>query len=71
MRRTIITIFLMLGLFSCSDTSTDSNTGNNKTDNKTHMLSDQQKMIQKAKDTEKLIHEANEKRRRALEDQGG
>ena len=35
------------------------------------MLSNQQKMLQKAKDTEKLIHEADEKRRQALQDQGG
>lgn len=71
MLRTFITIFLMLGLFSCSDTSTDSDTDNAKSDNKKHMLSDQQKMIQKAKDTEKLIHEADAKRRKALEDQDG
>ena len=38
---------------------------------KKHMLSDQEKMLQKAKETEKLIQEADEKRRKALDDQGG
>lgn len=71
MLRTIIIIFLALGLFSCSEPPSDSDSKNTKTGHKEHMLSDQQKMIQKAKDTEKLIHEADAKRRKALEDQGG
>jgi hypothetical protein len=35
------------------------------------MFSDQQRMIQKAKESEKLVQEADEKRRKALDDAGG
>ncbi|MCX7544183.1 hypothetical protein [Marinicella gelatinilytica] len=44
---------------------------NARSDNKEHMLSDQEKIIQKAKDTEKLIHQDDKKHRQALEGQGG
>lgn len=71
MLRLIVILFLTIGLYSCGEAPSDSEQNNIKTVNKEHMLSDQQKMIQKAKDTEKLIHEADEKRRKALEDQGG
>lgn len=71
MLRLIIILFLSMCLFSCGETPSDSEPNNAKTDQKEHMLSDQEKMIQKAKDTEKLIHEVDEKRRKALEDQGG
>ncbi|MCW8869971.1 MAG: hypothetical protein OQK49_04640 [Proteobacteria bacterium] len=69
MRPLIVILFLVTGLYSCGETPSDSETNNASSDNKEHMLSDQEKMIQKAKDTEKLIHEADEKRRKALEDQ--
>ena len=65
-------MLLAIGLLSCSDSPSNKDQANNKTDKstKTHMLSDQQKMLQKAKNTEKLIKEADERRRKALEDQG-
>jgi len=68
----IIMIFTM-GLLACSEpqSNTDQSNINDDDQPQTHLLSDQQKMLQKAKDTEKLIHEADEKRRKALEDQGG
>ena len=69
MYKIILFTLLTTGLLSCSDPQSDSEKANQTNDNKKHMLSDQQKMIQKAKDTEKLIHEADAKRRKALEDQ--
>ncbi len=71
MRQLIVILVLITWLYSCGETPSDSETNNAKSDNKEHMLSDQEKIIQKAKDPEKLIHEADEKRRQALEDQGG
>jgi len=64
---------IVFGLCSCSESPTDSDQGSNNETKKPgkHMLSDQEKMIQKAKDTEKLIKEADEKRRKAMKDQGG
>lgn len=66
MQKIIVIVLITTTLFSCSEPQS-----NNDQANKEHLLSDQQKMIQKAKNTEKLIHEADEKRRQALEEQGG
>ena len=64
----LFTTFLII--FGCSEEpKTESKTEEEET-TKTHMLSEQEKMIQKAKDADKLIQEADEKRRKALEDQG-
>lgn len=71
MRQLIVILVFVTGLYSCGETPSNSEPNIASSDSKEHMLSDQQKMIQKAKDTEKLIHEADEKRRKALEDQGG
>lgn len=73
MLKIIVMMLLTIGLFSCSESPSNTDQANNKTDKstKTHILSDQQKLLQKAKDTEKLIHEADQKRRQALKDQGG
>ncbi|MCX7544190.1 hypothetical protein [Marinicella gelatinilytica] len=71
MRQLIVILVLITWLYSCGETPSDSEMNNARSDNKEHMLSDQEKIIQKAKDPEKLIHEADEKRRQALEDQGG
>ncbi|KAA3638570.1 MAG: hypothetical protein DWP95_12355 [Proteobacteria bacterium] len=70
MMKTMAFMILTIALLSCSESPSETEHIDNKADNK-HMLSDQEKMLQKAKDTEKLIHEADEKRRKALEDQGG
>ena len=66
-------MLLTTGLLSCSESPSNSEQANDTSDKspKTHMLSDQQKMLQKAKETEKLIHEADQKRRQALKEQGG
>jgi hypothetical protein len=66
-----VLLLSFLILFGCSDEPTATEP-EPVTENvgKKHMLSDQEKMIQKAKDAEKLIKEADEKRRKALDDQG-
>ncbi len=73
MKKTFMVLLCGVGLWSCSSSEPDT-TQANKTENNNnqeHMLSDQQRMIQKAKDAEKLVKEADEKRRKALAEQGG
>lgn len=73
MLRTILLMVFVTGLFSCSEPQTTADKPANKDTKETseHMLSDQERMIQKAKDAEKLIEEADIKRRKALKDQSG
>lgn len=51
--------------------NSQSEEASNESATKQHMLSDQEKMIQKAKETEEKIKQADEKRRQAIKDQGG
>lgn len=63
----------VIALCSCAESESPAEKSvNNETKQATkHMLSDQQRMIEKAKETEKLVKEADEKRRKALDDAGG
>ena len=66
----VFTIVLMFFLAACSD-ETAKNSDETKSDEpQPHILSDQEKMLQKAKDAEKLIKEAEKKRRQKIDDQG-
>lgn len=68
----LVILIFSIGLMSCSEPQSETEKVTNKEDSPPkHMLSEQQKMIQKAKDAEKLVKEADEKRRQALKDQGG
>lgn len=73
MLQIIMLVLLSFTLVACS--SEDANTNQQpkveKNNNKDHMLSDQEKMLEKARKAEEAIQEADEKRRKALEDQGG
>ncbi len=67
-----------MGLFiftiiSCSSDQPNEQQATVKKADKTkkHMLSEQEKMLEKAKEVEKAVKDADEKRRKALEDQGG
>ena len=73
MFRHIIPLVLWLFLVACSSSENNNNSDanqatKNQTNKKEHMLSDQERMIQKAKDAEKLVKEAAEKQRKAIED---
>jgi len=73
MSKIMFVMVFVIGLCACSEPQTASETPVNK-DSKApakHMLSDQERMIQKAKDAEKLIEEADKKRRKALKQQAG
>ena len=60
-------------LVACT-TSEDNNTSDtnqftdNQTNKKAHMLSDQERMIQKANDAEELVNEAAKKQKKAIDD---
>ena len=73
MLRNMLLMVFVTGLCACSEsqTTTDKTVNKDTEQPAKHMLSDQERMIQKAKDAEKLIQEADEKRRKALENQGG
>lgn len=68
----LITLTVLV-LFACSDESTDSAQVNNNDTKKPakHMLSEHERALQKAKEVEKKLQEADEKRRKALKDSGG
>ena len=66
----ILLCITFLIIFGCSEEPKTESKAVEEDTTKTHMLSDQEKIIQKAKDTEKLLKEADEKRRKALDDQG-
>ncbi len=63
-------IFCALLLTACGEKEQKQNQVNQEIaeQDKKHLLSDQKKMIQKAKDAEKLILEADDKRRKQLND---
>jgi len=73
MKNLITLTILVISLVGCSESESQNERGSKEKtgSQKEHLLSDQQKMIQKAKDGEKLIKEADDKRRKALDDQGG
>ncbi len=66
-------MLLSIGLFACAEqqSNTDQVKSTEKKSTQEHILSDQQRMLQKAKDTEEEMKKAHEKRRKAVEDQGG
>lgn len=61
------------GLISCSEpqSGTDQVKSEEKNSTQEHILSDQQRMLQKAKETEEAMKKAQKKRRKAIEDQSG
>lgn len=69
----LIIVLMMFILSACSGESNDSaqvkNTDSTKPSK--HMLSEHERALQKAKEVEKQMQEAEEKRRKALKDQGG
>jgi|GEM_PF-1922116 len=73
MLKHITPLILLFSLIACStsednDKPRESQNTKNQTSTKKHMLSDQQRMIQKAKDTEKLIKDTAEKQKKAVDD---
>jgi Ni/Co efflux regulator RcnB len=67
----ILTILALITLTACGDEAAQKQQANTESATQKHMLSDQEKMIQKAKDAEEKIKKAEEKRRQAIKDQGG
>ena len=66
----ILLLFSCLVLFACAEDSAPESKAEAEKTTQKHMLSEQEKMLQKAKEAEQLIKDAEEKRRQALEDQG-
>ncbi len=73
MLRIFILMLMTFTLFSCSsdDSKTNHQAEVEKQNKKEHMLSDQEKLLEKARKAEEDLKKADEKRRKALEDQGG
>ncbi len=69
----IVLMLFSTGLISCSEpqSDTDQVKSEEKNSPQEHILSDQQRMLQKAKETEEAMKKAQEKRRKAIEDQSG
>ncbi|MEZ5470677.1 MAG: hypothetical protein R3E90_02780 [Marinicella sp.] len=70
--KNLLILLALLTLAACGSDDAPPKKGTAKQSaTKEHMLSDQEKMIQKAKEAEDRIKEADEKRRKALKEQGG
>ncbi|MCB1583239.1 MAG: hypothetical protein KDI92_09265 [Xanthomonadales bacterium] len=70
--KNLLILLALLTLAACgSDDAPQKKETAKQSATKEHMLSDQEKMIQKAKEAEDRIKEADEKRRKALKEQGG